>query len=1443
MAYFITQPRILYVLKVNDRKHNGLLKIGEIFVDAAVAQEYEELDMLKDLVVEKLGKTSWAQELSYEVILAETTTYSSVEGEDCYKARTIIDILSDSGYTPHYLKSEEKKLDLWMPVRLSQVKEAISAAKCGRKTIEGKPQPGRKPIVFRPEQKDAIEEAIAKFSTKTGKKFLWNAKMRFGKTLSALEVARRLGEKDPKKQNRPLVKTVLIVTHRPVVDKGWREDFNKIFFDQLDTYSYGSRNLDDHGSVGDFYSLTKDVKRGKRLVFFVSMQFLRLSNLVGGGNDDPLKRDIMNYDWDMVVVDEAHEGTKTLRGQNVIDRLKKENTVMLSLSGTPFNLYDDFKEEEIYTWDYVKEQRAKAQWEEEHYGDPNPYADLPHMNLFTFDLSKIMHDNEDADTSDFRFNEFFRTWTGERKKDGEKLPSKDLIGRFIHENAVNDFLDMLVREDGESNYPYSTEEFRTKFKHTFWIVPGVKEAAALEHLLGQHDVFGHGNFKIVNVAGDGNIEDPNGQALQEVEDAIKNNEYTITLSCGKLTTGVSVPQWTAVFYLKGSEMTTAATYMQTIFRVQTHAVLNGMQKRECYVFDFAPSRALRVVAETAKMAVRAKGSGAMSFIKGTQEEEEEELGEFLKFCPVISLEEGGMIPYEPSKLFAQLKDVYVARAVQSGYADNSLYSSETLVHLGETALAALDRISGKIGTTPNLPKPDTIDVGYKSMDDEEKETAKKAEKKKKQKKPLTPEEQAALEKKRAEREQKKARISVLRGLSIRIPLLVYGAEIKDGQEDNELSINNFTSLVDDASWMEFMPAGISKEDFDAIRESYDPVIFREAAKRIRSLTRAADLMDVEERIERIATVFSYFHNPDKETVLTPWRVVNMHLSDTIGGWSFYNEDFSQPNIEIRQDGDNEIEYKWPRFVDQDKITADVFGNYDARLLEINSKTGLYPLYLTYSLYRLWKTEYVRYGLIDKAERDDKVIWDSILNENIFVVCKTPMARAITRRTLVGFRRHEDGREIQVNAVCPYWKVKKADLVKKKVIKVEEGEHISPADTYTADLVEVLRFDSSIFEHDVVRPEWWEKVDTKAKIKLDRKIFKNMIKFDAVVGNPPYQQTVGKKETENGQKSVVNIFHFFQMASDALGTHATLIYPGGRWIHRSGKGLAQFGLEQINDPHLEKIIFYPDSSDVFERVGIADGISIVLKNKTKSSSGFEYIYSVQGMRYSSQAKNPGEDLMPLNPFHLKIVDNINRIVSENGWSFLHDSVLSRCLFSIESDFVEKNPKAVREYEEGDFFNKDEEIKLFTNDKAGKSGRARWYVASKQVISTGRDQLNRWKVVVSSANAGGQKRSNQIAILDNHSAFGRSRVALKTFKTKREAENFFKYATSELIRFTFLLTDESLTSLAKQVPDIINYTDNNGIIDFSGDVNAQLYRLFNVDSTSQAHIREVLSNYPV
>ena len=183
-------------------------------------------------------------------------------------------------------------------------------------------------------------------------------------------------------------------------------------------------------------------------------------------------------------------------------------------------------------------------------------------------------------------------------------------------------------------------------------------------------------------------------------------------------------------------------------------------------------------------------------------------------------------------------------------------------------------------------------------------------------------------------------------------------------------------------------------------------------------------------------------------------------------------------------------------------------------------------------------------------------------------------------------------------------------------------------------------------------------------------------------------------------------------------------------------------------------------------------------------------------------------------------------------------MPRSLFSIESDFVEKNPDKVRPYNPGDTFDKETEIKLFTNDVAGKSGRARWYIANKNVISTGRDVLNKWKVVVSSANAGGQKRDNQIEVLDKYSAFGRARVALRVFDSEKEAHNFLRYASSELIRFAFLLTDEALTSLALMVPDLQDYSDDKRFIDFSKDIDQELYNLFGISQRGIRHIQSAL-----
>ena len=167
--------------------------------------------------------------------------------------------------------------------------------------------------------------------------------------------------------------------------------------------------------------------------------------------------------------------------------------------------------------------------------------------------------------------------------------------------------------------------------------------------------------------------------------------------------------------------------------------------------------------------------------------------------------------------------------------------------------------------------------------------------------------------------------------------------------------------------------------------------------------------------------------------------------------------------------------------------------------------------------------------------------------------------------------------------------------------------------------------------------------------------------------------------------------------------------------------------------------------------------------------------------------------------------------------------------------------MRLYNGNDIFDKEKEIKLLTNDKAGKSGRARWYIANRNVIESGREYIDKWKVVVSSANAGGQKRSSQISLMDNYSAFGRSRVALKTFKTKKEAEFFKRYCVSCLIKFAFLLTDEALTSLAKLVPDIQDYTQKNQFIDFDDDIDNQLFKIFDLTDAEKKYVIERAKEY--
>ena len=738
------------------------------------------------------------------------------------------------------------------------------------------------------------------------------------------------------------------------------------------------------------------------------------------------------------------------------------------------------------------EQKAKQAWDDTHFGDPNPYAGLPAMNIYTFDLGNLMSHYMDLDVA-FNFTEFFRT----REKDGS----------FVHEKDVRAFLDLLVKEDKESMFPFSNKQFRDNFRHTLWMVPGVKSAKALSAMLQQHPVFGY--FKVVNVAGDGD-EGECKDALELVQNAIKKNDYTITISCGKLTTGVSVPEWTAVMMLSGSFNTAASSYMQTIFRVQTPATIDGQIKNNCYVFDFAPDRTLQVIAETAKVSAKAGK---------TSERDRATLGEFLNFCPIIACEGTQMKDrITADKLFEQLKKVYVERVVNSGFEDKSLYSEE-LLKMDDIALKDFEELKKIIGETKANHKTGQVDINSQGLTEEEYDRVEEL-KKEKRKRELTEAEKEEMERLKKAKDNRNAAISILRGISIRMPLLIYGADLTGSIK--EVTIDNFTQLVDDASWEEFMPKGISKLVFANFRKYYDPDIFLAAGKRILALAEAADRMGVEQRIGQIATIFNNFRNPDKETVLTPWKVVNRHMADTIGGYCFYNEDFSEMIDE-------------PRAVLHFGVTEKVFTP-QAKILEINSKSGLYPLYVTYSLYRAKaKDSLFQIDTIEEQQR----LWDDVVANNIFVICKTPMAKSITRRTLLGFRKGKTN---------------------------------------------MHAFDDLINQVQNNRTELIEKINKGQVFKN----FKNM-KFNAIVGNPPYQIMDGGTKA-----SATPVYNLFVDVTKLLGAKCTSLIMPARW-YGGGKGLDQFRDQMISDRHIIKLHDFINSEECFPMVEIKGGLCYFLRD--------------------------------------------------------------------------------------------------------------------------------------------------------------------------------------------------------------------------------------------------------
>lgn len=564
--------------------------------------------------------------------------------------------------------------------------------------------------LLRTEQQDAVETTVSYFQKNESGEFLWNAKPRFGKTLSTYDLIKKME-----------FENVLILTNRPAVGNSWVDDYEKfIKYDKDYNYQFVS----DSPSIENRDVMSRKLYSEKivddfslKQIAFVSLQDLKGSSYFGG-DYDKLKW-VRDLKWDLIVIDEAHEAVDTSKTEFALDKI--ESKYILHLSGTPFKQItgDKFESDQIFNWTYMDEQEAKTEWDETLTDSHNPYSELPTLNMYTYQMSNMIVDkikkgaDLDEDTNvDYAFdlNEFFST---------------DDKGKLIYQNDVIKWLDTLSQN---LKYPFSTPELRAELKHTLWLLNRVDSAKALAQLLKEHPVFGE--YEIVSVAGDGHLEtyegeeievdeenvDGRNRALERVKTAIANHDKTITLTVGQLTTGVTVPEWSGVLML--SNVKSPALYMQTGFRAQNPHKWSDVdgngntvtyQKQNAYIFDFAPERTLDIIDEFANNLNSTTADGG-----GTQKDREENINRLLNFFPVIGEDfDGEMVELDATQVLTLPKRIKSREVVRRGFMSNLLFTNISAIFRSKKALDIINKFEkteqGKLVKEEDKVKPEDIE--------------------------------------------------------------------------------------------------------------------------------------------------------------------------------------------------------------------------------------------------------------------------------------------------------------------------------------------------------------------------------------------------------------------------------------------------------------------------------------------------------------------------------------------------------------------------------------------------------------------------------------------------------------------------------------------------------------------------------------------------------------
>jgi hypothetical protein len=681
------RPRI-YAYSIADDAHQGLLKVGQTVRD------------VKRRVSEQLKTAAIA---NYTIELDEC---AECDDGSIIRDHDVRDALKRKGFANPQLE--------WMQCTLADVHTVLTELRSGQ-AFTGT---HHETFPMRDEQVDAVEKTAAYFASiwkdnpKAVPRFLWNAKMRFGKTFTSYQLAKKMASK-----------RILVVTFKPAVEDAWQTDLeNHVDFDG---WQYRSQNAG-NGSV--------EYDEAKPLVYFGSFQDLLGRDAAG---NIKLKNEwIHTVNWDLVVFDEYHfgawrESAKELfegeeeailreeallsaRTESEIDKvivkaadlqqpLEAESEFLpittrayLYLSGTPFKALatGEFIEEQIFNWTYTDEQRAKAEWGAAHPGERNPYAALPMLSLFTYQMpEELTAIASQGEFDEFDLNEFF------------SANGTGVLATFKHKDDVQKWLNIIrgsynpqtvenLKTGTKAPFPYENARLLPYLQHALWFLPNVAACQAMANLLEEkRNIFWH-DYTAIMAAGSG--AGMGLAALKPVKDAIKggSDTKTITLSCGKLTTGVTVKQWSSILMLRN--LKSPETYFQAAFRVQSPWSIKNPEgddpnredvlKPVCFVFDFAPTRALRQLSEY--------GIG----LSPGEPNPENAVRDLVSFLPVLAhdgailkqLDAGEILDYAMSGTTGTL----LARKWESAMLVNVDNDTLRRVLANKEAMAAVGRIEG-----------------------------------------------------------------------------------------------------------------------------------------------------------------------------------------------------------------------------------------------------------------------------------------------------------------------------------------------------------------------------------------------------------------------------------------------------------------------------------------------------------------------------------------------------------------------------------------------------------------------------------------------------------------------------------------------------------------------------------------------------------------------------